>query len=519
MESLIKETFNTYASHYQISFYSNTNILYQRALVHEGTRPYLSPGKRVLDVGCGIGADFEFYREQKLIVHAIDISSEMIRFASKRAAELEFPVQLDEISFERYHPPFAFDAVICNFAVINAIKDLSWVLSKLHQCVKPDGIVAIVSLPSFHLFTALEWTLTFRWKELYGRLFKKRVVLKNGFLISYYNQNDFLTDFNLIKRIQMASILPTPDHHARFKMARIFFEFFAKWDRFFSGRLPQWCGGDHVCFILSPKRTSRNERNFSGFFRHDDGIFFSPVAQHTDFENVYRKVREKENRLLPDALVGTLPYLPSIHPHAHEWKRRVRSTHRFLHYLKRKARPLGRLTVLDVGCGNGWFLQKIGQLENVSGYGIDCHLMELQQGLRVFPSLASRLIYGDIQKVTWPEGCFDIIYFASSFHYFCDRVDLILRLMPLLKPSGEIHILDSSFYTQKTVGNAKARTVTYYHQLGVPEMASFYYHPMIEEVSCFRPKRLYAPSFWKALFRGMAICPEESPFPWFRIKA
>ncbi|RYD88705.1 MAG: SAM-dependent methyltransferase, partial [Sphingobacteriales bacterium] len=48
----------------------------------------------------------------------------------------------------------------------------------------------------------------------------------------------------------------------------------------------------------------------------------------TFFVSEYLKLRSREGRLYPDAVVRTLPQVPSQDPHAREWSVRERSARR-----------------------------------------------------------------------------------------------------------------------------------------------------------------------------------------------
>ena len=84
--------------------------------------------------------------------------------------------------------------------------------------------------------------------------------------------------------------------------------------------------------------------------------------------------------------------------------------------------------------------------------------------------------------------------------------------MRLLKPGGEIHILDSHFYSLDDISEAKHRSVLYYESAGFPEMAAYYFHHNINELKNFKHQFLY---------RGDSIINKllgkNDPFSWIRI--
>src|SRR5258706_6252182 len=98
--------------------------------------------------------------------------------------------------------------------------------------------------------------------------------------------------------------------------------------------------------------------------------------------SLYLRVREKEGRLYSDKVVAQLPSVSSGHLLANEWRARSASASRLTGYLAGQAKPL---TILDLGCGNGW----LANLLSKTGHrviGVDQNLHELKQATRVFSS-------------------------------------------------------------------------------------------------------------------------------------
>src|SRR5574338_1504946 len=84
------------------------------------------------------------------------------------------------------------------------------------------------------------------------------------------------------------------------------------------------------------------------------------VSKLTDgdesFEQLNLEVQKKEKRIYSDDELKLLPYASRINPHKSEWDLRAKSFLRFKNYLSQKK---SKLNILDIGCGNGWF---VGQL-------------------------------------------------------------------------------------------------------------------------------------------------------------
>ena len=251
--------------------------------------------------------------------------------------------------------------------------------------------------------------------------------------------------------------------------------------------------------------------NFLAQTKSINGVFtLTPIAD--SFEQAYIAVREKEKRVLSDQTVNSLPIVPRDHPHFDEWKLRQASTNSVLAYLNKRTFK----TVLDIGCGNGWFTN---QLTSVSSevLGLDMNQLELEQAKRVFGSDRVHFCYGDIFTSNLLKGHFDLITLNACIQYFPDAEKLTNRLLELLSTSGEIHLIDSPFYETNEVDSAQKRTENYYADLGFPEMASHYFHHSWKSLRPFKYELKHNP---KSLINklGKKLGAHSSPFPWIIIR-
>jgi ubiquinone/menaquinone biosynthesis C-methylase UbiE len=229
------------------------------------------------------------------------------------------------------------------------------------------------------------------------------------------------------------------------------------------------------------------------------------------FEEQYIGLRRKENRIYTDNELATLPFVQPNNPHYKEWKIRQQSCKRLLKYMEKKQRPQ---KILEVGCGNGWLSHRLSSVSGAFVTGIDINAFELRQAARVFAGTAGiQFIYGSIDSPEIMNRHFDTIIFAASIQYFRSLTDTIHHSMKLLKPGGEIHLLDSHFYQPGELEPASKRTAAYYEELGFPEMAGQYFHHCINDLKPFRYHVHYRPSRLAGLLRL-----NNNPFPWVSIK-
>lgn len=228
--------------------------------------------------------------------------------------------------------------------------------------------------------------------------------------------------------------------------------------------------------------------------------------------DLYLRVRKKEGRLYSDEVVAQLPSVPNGHLLANEWRARAASAARLTRYLARQTKPL---TILDLGCGNGW----LSNLLSKTGHhviGADQNLHELKQAARVFSSNPNvSFLDADIFSAPFAPETFDVILLASAIQYFPNLPALLNVLFRYLKPQGEIHIIDSPLYTSEEIPNAIQRSRQYYSSLGFPEMAKQYFHHCAADLNPFDAECLYRPS--PRDLRQRILRSFDSPFPWLVI--
>lgn len=228
-----------------------------------------------------------------------------------------------------------------------------------------------------------------------------------------------------------------------------------------------------------------------------------------DFSDLYIKVREKENRLYSEQEIKKLPNLEKNHPHYEEWRLRVKSTDRFITYLKGKNKPL---KILEVGCGNGWFSHLMSTLGKTEVTGLEINTMELEQATNAFQKENLKFIYADLfENTELNTHEFDIIVFNSCLQYFENLTPLFQIVTDLLSANGEIHIIDTPFYKNNTIENARQRTQTYYEKLGFPEMAKNYFHHRFDDLGKYKIMHKPSTLFFKYFKK-------DSPFCWVLIQ-
>jgi len=240
---------------------------------------------------------------------------------------------------------------------------------------------------------------------------------------------------------------------------------------------------------------------------------YIPADLHPDkkFEDNYIAARSRENRIYSDEEIARLPDTNPNHPHYKEWKIRKWSCKKLISYLESKGR---KLQILEVGCGNGWLSYELSRIPGGKVIGIDINLTELKQAARVFhKSSKLKFVYGNFLSGILKDITFDVIVFAAAVQYFPSLPELVNTCFEQLTQGGEVHIIDSPFYTAGEIDKAKKRSITYYASLGFPELTGYYFHHSLSSLQPINHQLLFDPRSMKNRIFG-----RNHPFPWIQIK-
>lgn len=211
-----------------------------------------------------------------------------------------------------------------------------------------------------------------------------------------------------------------------------------------------------------------------------------------DFAERYFLLRKSEGRVYSDKEVAGLPETDHGHRHYHEWQIRKDSSNRLVKYLAKKQMPF---EILEIGCGNGWLSAKLSAIPLSEVTGIDINTEELCQAKRVFSQIENLEFFNcSVQDDMVSDRRFDIIVFAASVQYFHSLEKVLNDSLRLLKPGGEIHIIDSPLYKESETSGARQRSIDYYQSVGFPEMSDQYFHHSLGELKAFSYEILFNPN-------------------------
>lgn len=137
--------------------------------------------------------------------------------------------------------------------------------------------------------------------------------------------------------------------------------------------------------------------------------------------------------------------------------------------------------VLDVGCGTGFAVLTLGSmLTEGKACGVDISEEMISQAqAKVSPEITERVEFrrASSDNIPYPSAEFDYIMCTNSFHHYPDPLLALAEMRRLLKPGGELIILDNavdlSLYTwlwDRALRIVEKGHVRYYRSKEIGEM-------------------------------------------------
>jgi SAM-dependent methyltransferase len=251
------------------------------------------------------------------------------------------------------------------------------------------------------------------------------------------------------------------------------------------------------------------------FLKVENHLYVQIGLNSIPFQEDYINIRAAENRIYSQDQLKALPEVAKNNPHLQEWKIRRKTTKNLLNYLYPKK---DITSILEIGCGNGWLSNRMAASTDCTVVGLDVNLVELKQAAKAFEaSQRVHFVYGNIADDIFARNSFDVVILAAAIQYFNNLPDLFSHIFPLLRGGGEIHILDSPFYRNDQLPEARRRSSQYFASIGHWEMEKHYFHHSMDALKEFNPKVIYDPGEIKRRILRKWFVTDLSPFPWIRI--
>ena len=183
-------------------------------------------------------------------------------------------------------------------------------------------------------------------------------------------------------------------------------------------------------------------------------------ASLRQFASHYARHRAEEGRAYSAQALVELPYLKSG-PHVGQWAVRARTFEAFMtQVLRPAAARSGRpLTVLDLGAGNAWLAARAA-VEGHRSIALDIRedSIERTQGRRTVPAPgAQHAVHHCIVRCRSRcrrKASISPALSNASLHYATDLRAVLREVQRLVRPGGQLAILDSPFYRRELDGEA-----------------------------------------------------------------
>ena len=112
---------------------------YQKKL--QVTREYFQPHMEVLEFGCGTGSTAIAHAPYVKHIHAVDISSKMIKIAQDKADEKSINnITFEPSTIDEFSVPNQTLDVVLGLSILHLLENKEEVVAKVHKMLKQDGI-------------------------------------------------------------------------------------------------------------------------------------------------------------------------------------------------------------------------------------------------------------------------------------------------------------------------------------------------------------------------------------------
>ena len=102
-------------------------------------------------------------------------------------------------------------------------------------------------------------------------------------------------------------------------------------------------------------------------------------------------------------------------------------------------------TLLDVGCGTGVFAARVRAVfPKVKVWGVDLVAAMIRAGRGRWRSHGTGFapVQGDSERLPFPDGAFDVVTCANSFHHYPRQDRAVGEMRRVLKPGGRLLLID-----------------------------------------------------------------------------
>lgn len=103
--------------------------------------------------------------------------------------------------------------------------------------------------------------------------------------------------------------------------------------------------------------------------------------------------------------------------------------------------------LLDCGCGTGFFTRQYARLPGVAAVGLDMDetLLSAARELAAGEGLSIEFARGDITKLPYPDGSFDVVASDILLEIFPDKTVPVRELVRVCRPGGKVLCMEPNY--------------------------------------------------------------------------
>jgi len=107
--------------------------------------------------------------------------------------------------------------------------------------------------------------------------------------------------------------------------------------------------------------------------------------------------------------------------------------------------------ILDIGCGPGWYTEKLAQFGQTTGIDLSDEAISIAQSR--FPHVT--FLVGDIYEMPLPAGHFDVVVSQEVIDHVSNQVAFVKRAAHVLKPGGYLILSCANKFVMERLGEGE----------------------------------------------------------------
>ena len=196
----------------------------------------------------------------------------------------------------------------------------------------------------------------------------------------------------------------------------------------------------------------------------DEGIWRflrgSGLARYQRFLEQYQLVRAREGWGSDRGeYYRQLPQVAPDDPQRAIWSLRAQHLRVFIQKVLRPLEQMRQrpLKILDLGAGNGWLANRLSERgHSVAAVDIS---VDAKDGLAALAHYRHHIlpVQADFDSLPFMPGQADMALFNGAFHYTSDAAATLQEALRMIRPDGQVVLMDSPFYADPAAGAVMVR--------------------------------------------------------------